>query len=126
MRRLAQAESAALRATVYAVTKRTSEAQRAIADARRLDANLSSSYLAEALLYDFTGQEAEARTAYEQAVAHGTDDPYASYRCAVLNWPKDDNPDTLKRVEAWLAGARRAQQSVRRCILRRSARFVHC
>jgi len=105
VRRLAPAETAALRATVYAVTKRTSDAQRAIADARRLDANLASSYLAEGLLYDFNGQQAEARTAYEQAIAHGTDDPYAYYRCAVLNWPQDDNPDTLKRVEAWLAGA---------------------
>ena len=105
LRRIAPAEAAGLRATVHAVTQRPVEAQRAIAEARRLDENVASSYLAEALLNDLSGKEAPARAAYEQAIAHGTDDAFAYYRCAVLNWPKDGDHDTWARLETWLAGA---------------------
>ena len=106
VRRIAPAEAVGLRATVYAVTQRSADAQRAIADARRLDANVAASDFAEALVYDFPGgDQAQARASYEKAIAHGTDDAYAYYRCAVLNWPKDRNQETLTRLDAWLSTA---------------------
>jgi TPR repeat protein len=105
VRRITPAEAVGLRATVHAVTQRPADAQRAIADARRLDAGVASSDLAEALLYDLSGDQPRARAAYEQAIAHGTDDAYAYYRCAVLNWPNDRNQETLKRLDTWLSTA---------------------
>ena len=111
--RMAPAEAASMRGAFYAVTRRTSEAQRAIADARQLDANAASSYLAEALLLDVTGQQAPAQAAYEKAIAHGTDDAYAYYRCALLSWPANDDKETWARLDSWLAEA-----------IRRNTRFA--
>jgi TPR repeat protein len=56
-------------------------------------------------MYDLSGDQPQARAAYEQAVAHGIDDAFAYYRCAVLNWPADANHDTLMRMETWLSTA---------------------
>ena len=103
--RMAPAEVASMRGAFYAVTRRTAEAQRAIAEARQLDANAASSYLAEALLLDVPGWQAPAQAAYEKAIAHGTDDAYAYYRCALLSWPATGDKETWARLETWLAEA---------------------
>ncbi len=103
--RMAPAEVASMRGVFYAVTHRSAEAQRAIAEARQLDTNAASSYLAEALLLDVPGWQAPAQAAYEKAIAHGTDDAYAYYRCALLSWPATGDKETWARLETWLSEA---------------------
>ena len=105
LKRMAPAEVAATRATFYAVSGRSAEARRAIADAQQLDANSADSYFAEALLLDASEPQADARAAYEKAIARGTDDAYAYYRRAILSWPDGDDQQQWARLETWLAEA---------------------
>ena len=64
-----------------------------------------AAYEAEALLFDVSGQQAEARASYEKAIARSSISPYVYYRCAMLSWPENASREQLVAIEKWLAEA---------------------
>ena len=97
-------EAAAWRSLLYAATNRPIEARAAIAQARKENA-AAETYVAEGLLLEREGKDAEARAAYEQAAAAGSKSPYAHYRLATMRWNSNPNNDALKEIEQLLTKA---------------------
>jgi tetratricopeptide (TPR) repeat protein len=105
VRKLAPAESAAVRASFHAVMRRPVEARALIAEAQKADPAFPESYVAEALLLDAERKPDEARAAFAKGVELGSTSSYAHYRLAGLMWSAGADRDTLSAIEKHLGRA---------------------
>ena len=105
VRRLADAESAAVRAAFHAALGRPREARALIAEAQKADAALPDSHLAEALLLDREAKPSEAQAAFAKAIELGSTSAYANYRLASLMWRPNADRETLVEIEKRLQRA---------------------
>jgi len=92
-----------MRAAVHAAMNRPADARAAIAEATKADAALAGPHDVEGQLLERESKPAEARAAYEQAVAAGSTDFYTYYRLAALMWTSSAQPADLDKIEV-LAG----------------------
>jgi TPR repeat protein len=105
VRPLAAAESAAIRAQFHVAMNRPVEAQAAIAEARKADANAPGSYLAEGLLADRQDKPSEAKAAYTKATELKTTSAFAYYRLASLTFEPNASKETFEAIEKQLLAA---------------------
>jgi tetratricopeptide (TPR) repeat protein len=103
LRRLLLPESASARAGFHQAMNRPVEARVLIAEARKTEAPVPTSYEVEGLLLDREGQQSEAQTAFERAESLNSENFYAYYRLATLMWPP--NETTAAEVEKRLRKA---------------------
>lgn len=99
VRKLAAAESAAVRAGFHAATSRPKEARALIAEAQKADPAFPESHVVEALLLDGEQKPDEARAAFAKAADLGSSSAYAHYRLAGLLWRPDAERETLLEIE---------------------------
>lgn len=104
-RPLPPAESLAARADYLAATSRFVEARAAISEARTTSPDLPGPFVAEARMLEREGKSAEARAAYERAVALGTDNFHAYVRLANLTPRPGATPETLATLRSHLTKA---------------------
>ena len=105
VRKLAPAESAAVRALFHAAMRRPVEARALVAEAQKADSAFPETYVAEALVLDAENKPEEARAAFAKGVERGSMTAYAHYRLAGLMWRSDADRDTLAAVEKHLTKA---------------------
>lgn len=92
-----------MRAAVHAAMNRPADARTAIAEATKADSALPGPHDIDAQLLERENKPAEARAAYEQAVAAGSTNFYTYYRLAALMWTSSAQPADLDKIEE-LAG----------------------
>ncbi len=102
---LTPAEFTATRAAVFATMRRLADGHAAIADARKLDAAVPSSYDAEGLLADVEGQRDAALAAYGKAIDLGSTHYWTYYRWAALTRRPQQDAEVSTRLDRALERA---------------------
>lgn len=105
VRKVAPAESAALRGAFHASMGRTAEARAAADEARRAEAQLPSPYEVDGTLLDGERKFDDARAAYAKAVDLGSTNFYAHYRLAALTFRAGADADRMAAVKSTLERA---------------------
>jgi tetratricopeptide (TPR) repeat protein len=105
VRTLAPAEAASQRGLFHAAMGRPNESRAAIAEARKADANVAASHVAEGLLLDQEKKRDEAKAAFAKAAELGSTSAYAHYRLASLTWRPDPPREALVDIERHLTTA---------------------
>ena len=98
-RPLSVAESAGDRAAFHAVMQRPVEARKLTREAIRSDAALATPYEVEGLLSDQEGQKEAALSAYGKAAELGSENFYAHYRYAQLQWTPALDKAALEQIK---------------------------
>lgn len=104
-RALTPAEASGGLALFHVAMGRVSDARAMIVEARKLNPKSPDAVLAEALMLDRAGSAADARAAYDQALALGSANPYAHYRAAIMRWGPNTPLEALQQMDANLARA---------------------
>lgn len=92
-------EEMTLRATLHLAMNRPADARAAGGDAAKADAAQPGPFDIEGVLLERERKPAEARAAYEQAVAKGSTSFYTYYRLASLMWTQSATPEDLEKAE---------------------------
>jgi tetratricopeptide (TPR) repeat protein len=88
-----------MRAAVHAAMNRPADARGAIAEAAKADGTLPGPHDTEGQLLERENKPAEARAAYEQAVAAGSTSFYTYYRLAALTWTPSAGAADYDKIE---------------------------